>query len=192
MANTVISIKMNDENFDLKLTYLAIYDEEPGELIGLQHLQAVRIGISGGHIEESYKSLEPELTSMLVNELSNMSFEYIIAPPSKYPFARKYVDEIVKSKNINNNLSDYIIPNDKRKRATGSASVNELLSSWNCNKSFIIPSGASILLVDDIVNTGSTFGALIQLLSQSELNQCLSFHAVAPLWIKSTNKHLML
>lgn len=188
MDTAILNINLNDEKFKLRLSYLAIYNEEPSELKGLQHLQALRVGISQGYIEESYNQLEPKLISLLANELSNMNFDYIIAPPSNYPYARKYVDELTKAKKNVINLSDHIIPNNRRKRATSGASVDELVLSWECDRSFGIAPASTILLVDDIVNSGSTFGALIKLLSQGKLNQSLSFHAVAPLWIKNVNK----
>ncbi len=169
---------------EILFNYLAIYKNEPPDLIGLQYLQAARLGFTAGILSDEYDKLRHSLSSRLMEEILALGFDCAISPPSRFPFAREYTHNLVEAMNISMDLSESICKHSQSVLATGGAiGFQDLLNSWEIIDEFPLRDEAKVLLVDDIVTTGTTLTALVYLLSDGGKRK-ISFHAIAPLLIR--------
>ena len=99
MAETTVSIEVPGLGSQrLQLLYLRRYvgARAAGVLNGLDYLQAVRVGVRGGMLEDRYNSLNPSAADRLINEAQHIPFTHVIAPPSRFQFAGEYAAALAK------------------------------------------------------------------------------------------------
>jgi hypothetical protein len=169
----------------IKVLYLRRYlGAARSGLHGLNFLQEIRLGVSGGVTEDCYKNLIPRPVESLVAALGSVSPHYIVSPPSKYPFAREYAHDLASHFGCVN-LSDRLAFSNNHIRATGGATAEQLLNSWAISDLPDFRDGEIILLVDDVISKGSTMAALVATILRCSSERQLRFIGIAPLWVTS-------
>lgn len=186
MADTTMAIDVPGFGSEqLRLLYLRRYSgaQGSGVLNGLDHLQAIRVGVRRGMLEDRYNTMKPSATALLISEARDIPFTHVIAPPSRLPFAREYAVALANARNAIN-LSDHIAASSRPPRATGGhTSSQALFASWTTSDIGPLSSGATVLLVDDVVSTGSTMAALVAVIRKYVSSATVPLVALAALWV---------